>query len=178
MTTTESSIRTYEVEIGGKPLLIQHGALAGLANGAVTVRQGDTVVLVTACMADPREGIDFFPSPSTTKSASTPWGKIPGGFPRREGRPSSDGILAMRLTDRSPAPSSPRASATRSRSSRRPCRPTASTSPTPSLPSAPAPPSASATSPSRPVSSVRVALVDGEYVVNPTFAEAAEATST
>ncbi|HKS95021.1 MAG TPA: hypothetical protein VJV74_02685, partial [Terriglobia bacterium] len=53
--------KTYEIEVGGKTLTIQHGILAGQANGSVTVRQGDTVVLVTACMADAREGVDFFP---------------------------------------------------------------------------------------------------------------------
>jgi len=54
-------MNTYELEVGGKTLTIQHGILAEQANGAVTVRQGDTVVLVTACMAEPREGIDFLP---------------------------------------------------------------------------------------------------------------------
>ena len=108
MLETESSVRTYEIEIGGKPLLIETGALAGLANGAVTVRQGDTVVLVTACMADPREGIDFFPLTVDYEERLYAVGKIPGGFPRREGRPSGDGILAMRLTDRSLRPLFPK----------------------------------------------------------------------
>ncbi|MCC6381011.1 MAG: hypothetical protein IT304_00805, partial [Dehalococcoidia bacterium] len=54
-------MKTYELEVGGKTLTIQHGILAMQANGAVTVRQGDTVVLVAASMAAAREGIDFFP---------------------------------------------------------------------------------------------------------------------
>ena len=87
MTATESSVRTYEVEIGGKPLLIQHGALAGLANGAVTVRQGDTVVLVTACMADPVRVSTSSPSPSITKSASTPSARSPAASPVAKGAP-------------------------------------------------------------------------------------------
>jgi len=62
-------------------------------------------VLVTACMADPREGIDFFPLTVTTKSACTPWGRS-RRVPAREGRASTDGILAMRLTDRPLRPSS------------------------------------------------------------------------
>ena len=79
--------KTYEVEVGASPLTIEYGVLAGLANGAVTVRQGDTVVLVTATMADPREGIDFFPLTVDYEERLYAVGKIPGGFPRREGRP-------------------------------------------------------------------------------------------
>ncbi len=175
MTATESSIRTYEVEIGGKPLLIQHGALAGLANGAVTVRQGDTVVLVTACMADPREGIDFFPLTVDYEERLYAVGKIPGGFPRREGRPSSDGILAMRLTDRSIRPLFPKGFRNEIQivattlSSDREHQPdtliTVGASAALSISDIPF---------NGPVSSVRVGRIDGEYVVNPTFAEAAE----
>ena len=91
--------RTYELEIGGKTLTIQHGILAQQANGAVTVRLGDTVVLVTACMADAREGLDFFPLTIDYEERLYAVGKIPGGFPRREGRASNDGILAMDLED-------------------------------------------------------------------------------
>ena len=92
--------RQYELEVGGKTLTIQHGILANQANGSVTVRLGDTVVLVTATMADAREGIDFFPLTIDYEERLYAVGKIPGGFPRREGRASNDGILAMRLTDR------------------------------------------------------------------------------
>ena len=53
-------MNTYEIEVGGRPLTIQHGILAQQANGSVTVRQGDTVVLVTAVMADAREGVTSF----------------------------------------------------------------------------------------------------------------------
>ena len=172
-TETESPVRTYEVEIGGKPLLIQHGALAGMANGAVTVRQGDTIVLVTACMAEPREGIDFFPLTVDYEERLYAVGKIPGGFPRREGRPSSDGILAMRLTDRSIRPLFPKGFRNEVQivattlSSDREHQPdtliTVGASAALSMSDIPF---------NGPVSSVRVARVNGELVVNPTFAEA------
>ena len=80
------------MKIGGKTLTIQHGILANHANGSVTVRLGDTVVLVTATMADAREGIDFFPLTIDYEERLYAVGKIPGGFPRREGRASNDGI--------------------------------------------------------------------------------------
>ena len=95
-----NEVKRYEIELGGKPLVIEQGLLGQLANGAVTVRQGDTVVLVTATMGQAREGIDFFPLSVDYEERLYAVGKIPGGFPRREGRPSTDGILAMRLTDR------------------------------------------------------------------------------
>ena len=82
-------MNTYEIEVGGRPLTIQHGILAQQANGSVTVRQGDTVVLVTAVMADAREGVDFFPLTVDYEERLYAVGKIPGGFPRREGRAST-----------------------------------------------------------------------------------------
>lgn len=91
----------FEREIGGRTLSLETGKVAGLAGGAVTVRYGDTVVLVTACMsAQPREGIDFFPLTVDFEERMYAAGKIPGGWFRREGRPSSAGILTARLTDR------------------------------------------------------------------------------
>ena len=87
--------------IGNTELILETGKLAGLANGAVTVRYGDTVVLVAACISNkPREGIDFFPLTIDYEERLYAVGKIPGSFFRREGRPSTDAILAARLTDR------------------------------------------------------------------------------
>ena len=87
--------------IGSTDLIIEVGELAGLANGAVTVRYGDTMLLTTACISQkPREGIDFFPLTVDFEERLYAVGRIPGSFFRREGRPSTDGILAMRLTDR------------------------------------------------------------------------------
>ena len=94
-------IEQFEREIGGKPLQIETGKLAGLANGAVTIRYGDTMLLVTAVMNNkPRESTDFFPLTIDFEERMYAAGKIPGGFFRREGRPSSEGTLTMRLTDR------------------------------------------------------------------------------
>jgi len=91
----------YEVEIGGRPLSIETGELAGQANGAVVVRYGDTMVLATATMTkEPRPDIDFFPLTVDYEERMYAAGKIPGGFFKREGRPSQEAILTCRLTDR------------------------------------------------------------------------------
>src|SRR5690242_21525215 len=90
-----------EVEVGSKALIMESGTLAGLADGAVTVRYGDTMLLGTAVASRaPREGIDFFPLTVDFEERLYAAGKIPGSFPRREGRPSEEGILTARLVDR------------------------------------------------------------------------------
>lgn len=91
----------FELELGGRLLTIETGELAKQAGGAVLVRYGDTTVLVTAtASAAPREGIDFFPLTVDYEERLYAVGKIPGGFIKREGRPSEKAILAARLTDR------------------------------------------------------------------------------
>lgn len=91
----------FQCEVEGRTLSIETGKLAGQADGAVTVRYGDTVVLVTLCVsAEPREGTDFLPLTIDYEERLYAAGKIPGGFIRREGRPSQEAILACRLTDR------------------------------------------------------------------------------
>jgi len=96
---TES--RSFQCEIGDRKLVIDTGKLAGQANAAVTIRYGDTVVLVTACISpNPREGTDFLPLTIDYEERLYAAGKIPGGFIRREGRPSEEATLASRLTDR------------------------------------------------------------------------------
>ena len=91
----------FEMEIGGRKLVVENGKMAKQANGAVLVRYGDTVVLVTAtASAEPREGIDFFPLTVDYEEKMYAAGKIPGGFIKREGRPSSDAVLCARLIDR------------------------------------------------------------------------------
>jgi len=93
--------QSFECEVGGRSLIIDTGKLAGQASGAVTVRYGDTVVLVTVCLSDePREGVDFLPLTVDYEERLYAAGKIPGGFIRREGRPSQEATLASRLTDR------------------------------------------------------------------------------
>ena len=89
-----------ETEIGGQTFSLETGKLAEQADGAVLVRLGDTVVLATAVAAEPREGIDFFPLTVDYEERMYAAGKIPGGFIKRESRPSEAAILAMRLTDR------------------------------------------------------------------------------
>ncbi len=89
-----------EVLVGGRPLIIETGGMARQADGAVTVRYGDTVVLVTACAASPREGLGFLPLTVDYRENTYAAGKIPGGFFRREGRPNEKEILTSRMIDR------------------------------------------------------------------------------
>ena len=93
--------QSFQCEVGGRNLIIQTGKLATQATSAVTVSYGDTVVLVTLCVAsEPREGTDFLPLTIDYEERLYAAGKIPGGFIRREGRPSQEATLASRLTDR------------------------------------------------------------------------------
>jgi polyribonucleotide nucleotidyltransferase len=89
-----------ETQVGGQTMTIETGKLALLAGGSVTVRYGDTVVLGTANRSDPRPGLDFFPLTVDFEERMYAAGKIPGGFIKRESRPSEAAILAARLTDR------------------------------------------------------------------------------
>ena len=90
-----------ETTIGGRKLSIETGKLAGQADAAVSLRYGDTVILVTACVNPvPREGVDFLPLTIDYEERLYAAGKIPGGFIRREGRPSEEATLTSRLTDR------------------------------------------------------------------------------
>jgi len=94
-------VTTKEMMWGGRKLTLETGRLAGLADGAVLVTYGDTVVLVTACAAkEPRPGIDFFPLTVDFEERLYSVGRIPGGFIKREGRAAERSILASRLTDR------------------------------------------------------------------------------
>ncbi len=92
--------QSLSVEFGGRTLTIETGRMARLAGGAVTVRYGDTVVLGTANRSEPRPGLDFFPLTIDFEERMYAAGKIPGGFIKRESRPSEAAILAARLTDR------------------------------------------------------------------------------
>lgn len=89
-----------EVEIGNKKLIIETGKLAKQANGSVTVQYGDTVVLVTAVAGGKRDDIDFFPLSVEYREKAFAAGKIPGGFLKREGKPSDKEVLSGRLIDR------------------------------------------------------------------------------
>lgn len=100
----------FRCDIGGRSLVIETGKLAEQATAAVTVHYGDTVVLVTLCVSDePRDGVDFLPLTIDYEERLYAVGKIPGGFPRREGRPTQEATLACRLTDRPIRPLLPKA---------------------------------------------------------------------
>jgi len=95
------AIHTTEFSVGGRVMTLETGRMARQANGAVLVRYGDTAVLVTAVASKaPRAGIDFFPLTVDFEERLYAVGKIPGGYIKREGRPSESAILAARLTDR------------------------------------------------------------------------------
>ncbi len=94
-------MHTFNMQLGNRTLTIESGKMAKQAGGAVLVRYGDTAVLVTAtASAEPREGMDFFPLTVDYEEKLYSVGKIPGGFIKREGRPSESSILASRLIDR------------------------------------------------------------------------------
>jgi polyribonucleotide nucleotidyltransferase len=88
------------VEVGGRPLILETGKIAKQANGAIVARYGDTVVLTTACMAPTANDRDFLPLTVDYRENTYAAGKIPGGFFKREGRPSEKEILTSRLIDR------------------------------------------------------------------------------
>ncbi|MGM9522698.1 MAG: polyribonucleotide nucleotidyltransferase [Oscillospiraceae bacterium] len=93
--------KKYEMELAGRPLKLEIGKLAELANASVLVTYGETTVLVTAvASARPKDGIDYFPLSVEFEEKLYSVGRIPGGFNRREGKPSERGILASRMIDR------------------------------------------------------------------------------
>jgi len=93
--------KTYETELAGRKLTLETGKLAGLANGSVLVRYGDTVVLVDVTASkEPRDGIDFFPLSVDYEEKLYAVGKIPGSYTKREGKPSDKAILTSRAIDR------------------------------------------------------------------------------
>jgi len=95
------NVTTKTVDIGGKELTFELGKIAKQADGSVVVRLGDTMVLVTACAEDePRKGFDFMPLTVDYRENAYAGGRIPGGFFKREGRPTEREILTCRVIDR------------------------------------------------------------------------------
>ncbi|WP_282941890.1 polyribonucleotide nucleotidyltransferase [Paenibacillus sp. RC67] len=92
--------KRVQMDLGGRPFILETGRLAKQANAAVTVRYGDTVVLCTVTASAEPKDLDFFPLTVNYEERLYSVGKIPGGFIKREGRPSEKAILASRLTDR------------------------------------------------------------------------------
>jgi polyribonucleotide nucleotidyltransferase len=167
------NVHKVSAMIGERELSIEIGKLAKQAHGAAIVRYGDTVVLVTACAADkPREGIDFFPLTVDYRENFYAAGKIPGGFFKREGKPSEREVLNSRMIDR-------------------PIRPlfddgfksetqvialvlSADPEIEPGMHAIVGASTALFVSNipfSKPVGAVRVGLIDGRYVINPTFTD-------
>ena len=101
--------KTFETDFCGKRLIVETGYVAEQANGAVMLRLGDTVLLVTAVASKaPREGIDFFPLTCDYEEKLYAAGRIPGSFPRREGRPSEAATITSRMIDRPMRPLFPK----------------------------------------------------------------------
>src|SRR5579863_4855928 len=163
-------IHRFEAIIGGRVMSIETGRVAQQAGGAVLVRYGETVVLATATTsARPREGIDFFPLTVDVEERLYAAGKIPGGFIKREGRPTEHSILASRLVDRPIRPLFPKGF-------RNDVQVVATVLSTDqendpdvlAICGASAALSISDIPFNGPVAGVRVGYLDGEYVINPT----------
>ena len=166
-------MHTAQVNVGRSTLTIETGKLARQADGAVTVRYGDTFVIVTACAASTaREGIDFLPLTVDYREYAYASGRIPGGFFKREGKPTEKEVLTSRLIDRPFRPLFP-AGWTRETQiialllSADP----ENDSDVLALTGASAALAISSIPIAHPVAAVRVGLLDGEFVINPTYPE-------
>ncbi len=163
--------KVYETTLAGRPLKLETGMMAGLANAAIMARYGDTSVLCTVtASAKPREGVDFFPLSVDYEEKMYSVGRIPGSFTRREGKASDKAILASRCIDRPIRPLFPK-------DMRNDCSVVAtvmSVDPdcSPEVTAAIGVSAAIAISDipwAGPISSVNVGLVDGEIIINPTL---------
>ena len=168
--------RTFETTLAGRPLVIETGKMAQLANGHCLVRYGDTVVMVNVTASrSPREGVDFFPLSVDYEEKMYSVGKIPGSFLRREGRAGEKAILTSRCIDRPIRPLFPK-------DLRNDCSVVAtvmSVDPdcSPEITAAIGVSAAIAISDipwDGPISSVNVGIVDGEIVINPTLEQRAK----
>ncbi len=164
--------QTFETQLGGRTLTIETGKLARLAGGSVTVRYGDTMVLGTANRSEPRPGLDFFPLTVDFEERMYAAGKIPGGFIKREARPSENAILAARQIDRPIRPLFPEGYKDDIQ-----LVVTVLSTDQENLPDIVGTIAASAALTiseipfNGPIASVRVGRIDGEFVVNPTFSQ-------
>jgi polyribonucleotide nucleotidyltransferase len=167
---------TREISIGGKPLRLETGKLAKQAAGSVVVRYGDSVVLVTASRAAaPREGIDFLPLTVDYREYAYASGRIPGGFFKREGKPAEKEVLTSRVIDRPIRPLFPGGwryetqviALVLSADGENDTDVLAITGASAAL-------ALSEIPFEKTIAGVRVGLVDGQYVINPTFAQRKE----
>lgn len=167
-------MHSYSIELGGRTLTMEIGKIAKQANGAVLVRYGDTAVVVAATgTKTPREGVDFFPLTVDFEEKMYAVGKIPGGFIKREGRPAETAILTSRLIDRPIRPRFPEGYHNDVQ-----IVATAVSVDPDNAPDIPAMIGAScALSISDipfegPIAGVRVGMIDGQYIINPTIEQA------
>ena len=165
-------LSTFSREVGTGSLSLESGKLALQANGSVVLRYGDCVLLITATMSKPREGIDFFPLTIEFEERLYARGKIPGSFFRREGRPSTEAILVDRLTDRPVRPLFPKGFKNEVQVIITPLSvDLENTLDVLAVIGASAALSVSDIPFEGPIGATRMAYVDGEFVVNPTFAQ-------
>ena len=160
------------IEVGGRPLILETGKIAKQANGAVTARYGDTVILVSACMANKPNDRDFLPLTVDYRENTYSAGKIPGGFFKREGRPTEKEILVSRLIDRPMRPLFP--DSWRNETQIIAMVLSADSDNDPDVIAVTAASAAAYCSDlpfSDPIAAVRVGLLDGQLVANPTVAE-------
>jgi polyribonucleotide nucleotidyltransferase len=160
------------IEVGGRPLILESGKIAKQANGAVTARYGDTIVLVSACMASKPNDRDFLPLTVDYRENTYAAGKIPGGFFKREGRPTEKEILVSRLIDRPMRPMFP--DSWRNETQIIAMVLSADSDNDPDVIAVTAASAAAYCSDlpfHDPVAAVRVGLLDGKLVANPTVAE-------
>lgn len=167
-------MHSYSIELGGRTLTMEIGKIAKQANGAVLVRYGDTAVVVAATgTKTPREGVDFFPLTVDFEEKMYAVGKIPGGFIKREGRPAETAILTSRLIDRPIRPMFPEGYHNDVQ-----IVATAVSVDPDNAPDIPAMIGAScALSISDipfegPIAGVRLGMIDGQYIINPTIEQA------
>jgi polyribonucleotide nucleotidyltransferase len=164
-------MHTRQVQVGQHTLSFETGKLAKQADGSVLVRSGDTIVLVTACHAsDPREGIDFLPLTVDYREYTYASGRIPGGFFKREGKPTEKEVLTSRVIDRPIRPLFP--SGWRYETQIIAMVLSADTANDPDVLAITGASAAIALSEipfEKTIAGVRVGLVDGQYIINPTF---------
>jgi polyribonucleotide nucleotidyltransferase len=167
-----------EIEINGTPLSFETGKLAKQADGSVLVRMGDSVVLVTACASpNPREGIDFLPLTVDYKEYTYASGRIPGGFFKREGKPSEKEVLTSRVIDRPIRPLFPAGWRNESQIIALVLSADANYDPDVlALSGASAALALSSVPFQKTIAGVRVGKVDGQYVVNPTYEQRKKST--
>src|SRR6267378_1104595 len=160
------------VEVGGRTLTLETGKIAKQANGAIVARYGDTVVLTTACMASAMNDRDFLPLTVDYRENTYSAGKIPGGFFKREGRPSEKEVLTSRLIDRPMRPLFPESWRNETQIVSMVLSADSENDPDViAVTSASAAAYCSDLPFEKPIACVRVGLLDGQLVINPTVAD-------